>query len=130
MYWFHTRCRVGPFPLVAENNWGIRACGGGRLAAATSPSTRSFYAQSERAPAALVLSVRRFRRARVASGGWCLGVQWHGCLADIAHFRCTSVGLLRAGSGVVRWGVGKQGGGKGLVGERGEGGSGCVMRSM
>ena len=88
--------------LVTENNWGIRACGGGRLAAATSPSARSFYTQSERAPAALVLSVRRFRSARVASGGWCPGVQWHGCLAVIVHFRCISVGLLHAGSGVLR----------------------------
>lgn len=28
-----------------ENKRGIRACGGGRLAAATSPSARSFYTQ-------------------------------------------------------------------------------------
>lgn len=27
------------------------------------------------------------------------GVQWHGCLAEIVHFRCTSVGLLCAGVG-------------------------------
>lgn len=48
----------------------------------------------------------------------------------IVHFRCTSVGLLRAGSGVVRWGVGKQGGGKGLADEQDEGGSACMVRSM
>jgi len=34
------------------------------------------------------------------------------------------------GDGVVRWGVGKQGGGKGPVGDRGEGGSACMVRSM
>lgn len=31
---------------------------------------------------------------------------------------------------MVRWGVGKQGGGKGLVGERGEGGGVCVARLL
>lgn len=31
---------------------------------------------------------------------------------------------------MVRWGVGKQGGGKGLVGERGEGGGVCVAQKL
>lgn len=36
--------------LVMENNWGIRACGGGRLAAATSPSARSFLPSPNELP--------------------------------------------------------------------------------
>ena len=66
--------------------------------------------------------LRRFRSARVGSGGGVRVVQWYGFLSVGVRFRFTGVGPLRAGSGVVRWGVGKQGGGKGLVDERGEGG--------
>lgn len=46
------------------------------------------------------------------------------CISDSSMLVCSTRG------GVVRWGVGKQGGGKGLVGERGEGGGVCVAQKL